>query len=283
MAQDEVTEVTTQSLGSNLGSSIKGALFGFVLILGAFVLLWWNEGRTVEHYKTLREGLAQVVEAQTERIDPAMEKKLIHVAGKLLVNGTLTDADFGITTQAVRLKRTVSMYQWVESKSEETNKQLGGSTEKVTTYRYAKEWSEQAHPSKTFKNPQGHDNPAAFLYAGREYSATDVQLGTRRLSEGLIQQLSNFARLEVTPATKLPAPLQSKAKLHDGGFFIGQDPQNPAIGDLKVSFQTVNPESVSVIAKQRGNTFEPFTTYNGPQFSDHVISSEPSLTCEEWI
>ena len=54
---DSYTEVTSTSWFSRLGDSFKGIGTGFLLIIAATALLWWNEGRTV------RTGDA-IVEAQ---------------------------------------------------------------------------------------------------------------------------------------------------------------------------------------------------------------------------
>lgn len=50
---------------------------------------------------------------------------------------------------------------------------------------------------------------------------------------------------------------------YEGGYYIGSDPGNPQIGDLKVAFAVVKPTMASVIAKQNGDTFEPWRAKNG--------------------
>src|SRR3954454_24242159 len=40
---DTFTETTTKSWGSRIGDSIKGVLFGLVLIVGSGVFLFWHE------------------------------------------------------------------------------------------------------------------------------------------------------------------------------------------------------------------------------------------------
>jgi hypothetical protein len=51
-----ITEVTSQSIFGRIGNSIVGMLFGFVLLVGSIILLFWNEGRAVATAKSLREG-----------------------------------------------------------------------------------------------------------------------------------------------------------------------------------------------------------------------------------
>lgn len=47
MSEDRFTEVSHTSWGGCIRTSFKGLLFGLVLFLGAFSLLFWNEGRAI--------------------------------------------------------------------------------------------------------------------------------------------------------------------------------------------------------------------------------------------
>ncbi len=44
-----------------MSNSFGGMCFGFILFLGAFPLLWWNEGRAVDYYQAINEGRKNVV------------------------------------------------------------------------------------------------------------------------------------------------------------------------------------------------------------------------------
>jgi len=44
---------------------------------------------------------------------------------------------------------------------------------------------------------------------------------------------------------------------------LGQEPASPQIGDTRITFQSVNPTDVSLIAKQVNNSFEPYQTKAG--------------------
>jgi hypothetical protein len=138
---DSFTETTHQSWLSRLGQSVVGMLIGLALIIGATILVFWNEGRAVQTARSLTEGEGLVIDGDQATVDPANEGKLIHISGELATKVPLTDPEFGISTPAARLVRTVEVYQWKEESRTETRKNLGGSEDKVTTYTYTLVWS----------------------------------------------------------------------------------------------------------------------------------------------
>ena len=165
---DSFTEVTTKSWGSRLGELIKGVLFGLVLIVGSSIFLFWNEGRAVQTQRSLTEGASLVVSVDPARVDPANDGKLVHLSGDLKPGAPLTDPDFTVTATALRLVRTVEMYQWKEETKTETRKNVGGSEETITTYEYVRTWSSRASNSSRFKRQEGHTNPQ-MQYRGASY------------------------------------------------------------------------------------------------------------------
>ena len=100
-AGDSYTETTSQGWFSRLGDAIKGVLFGLLLAIVAFPLLFWNEGRAVRTAKSLAEGRGAVVAASAERLDPANEGKLVHVAGRARTEDTVADPLFGVQAPAI--------------------------------------------------------------------------------------------------------------------------------------------------------------------------------------
>ncbi|HLO22266.1 MAG TPA: hypothetical protein VK193_02450, partial [Methyloceanibacter sp.] len=60
---DHFTETSRQGFGSRLANSFAGLVIGPLLVIGAIVLLWWNEGRAVQAIVGLKDAASQVVEA----------------------------------------------------------------------------------------------------------------------------------------------------------------------------------------------------------------------------
>lgn len=263
MSENSFTEVTNESWFSRIRGAIKGILAGLILFVAAFVLLFWNEGRAVEQHKTLKEGMGAVVSVMSDNIDPANAGKLIHVTGKANSSATLTDPVFGVSANALKLKRVVEMYQWKETSQSTTKNKLGGGTETVKTYTYSKAWSDKVVNSADFKESAGHQNPAALPYESKDQIADVITLGAFTLSPSLVAKINNFESVAIGSDTPLAEPLKSKAKMHDGGIYMGSDPTSPQIGDVRIKFKVARPMDVSVIAKQVGNTFEPYHTKAG--------------------
>ena len=265
MSDDQFSEVTSESWFSRISGAIKGIIFGLILFLISFPILFWNEGRAVERYKTLKEGGGSVISANADSINNDFEGKLVHLSGKAITDEILEDNTFGIKTNSIKLKRNIEMFQWVEKSSSKTEKKLGGGTETVTTYSYEKKWSSELVDSNEFKKQANHSNPASFPFQNKEFISTDVSLGAYKLSKSLINKINKYESFPLKSSYILPEELKKDEPFHinDGIIHIGEQPSSPQIGDTRISFKVITPQEVSIVAKQTGNTFERFHTSNG--------------------
>ena len=64
MASNSFTTTTSQNLFQRLGGTLTAMLLGPILIVGAPLLVFYNEGNAVRVATSLREGAANVVEAK---------------------------------------------------------------------------------------------------------------------------------------------------------------------------------------------------------------------------
>jgi hypothetical protein len=263
MSNGRYTEVTQQSWFSRIGGAVKGVVVGFILFLLAFPLLFWNEGRAVKRQKTLEEGAGAVVSIAADSVDGNLEGKLVHLTGRAETDAVLTDPEFGVSSNAIKLTRNVEMYQWRENKESKTTKKVGGGTETVDTYSYTQSWSEHLIDSSHFKQPEGHQNPGVMPYESRHMSAEEVTLGAFRLSSSLVGKINEYKPMPIEDWNAVPHSIRSRAKSHNQGIYIGFDPSNPQIGDLRVSFQVVRPTEVSIVAKQEGSLLGTYVANTG--------------------
>ncbi len=262
---DSYTEVTSQNWFSRIGESFKGILFGIIVIPVAIVVLWWNEGRAVTTANSLKEGAAAVVHVASDKVDPANDKKLVHMTGDAKAPGPVVDPDYGVSLPALRLERSEEIYQWVEDKKSETKQKVGGSEETTTTYTYDKKWVDEPVKSSEFKKPEGHTNEGELIAGDANTPAKDVTLGAFDVPENLVKRMGNSIKQVLTDAdlATLPADLKASAKIQNGAFYFGENPKEPKVGDVRVSFKIVKPGTFSILAAQLDGTFEPYQTKAG--------------------
>lgn len=187
------TETTTTGYGTRLGNSFKGIFTGFLMIIGATVLLWWNEGRAVKTTKMLEEaqGVCEHVD-DIKTVSASVDGKLIHANGIVTTQSRLSDATFGIDTVAIKLSRKVEYFQYVEESKTETKDKIGGGEEKVTTYTYKKEWVSSPVESSSFHDPQyqGVNFVLTNAFESESLTAEEAKIGAYKLSAGLISSVA---------------------------------------------------------------------------------------------
>jgi hypothetical protein len=213
----------------------------------------------VQTAKSLEEGASMVVHVDADKVDKKHDGDLVHVTGEAKTDEKLADDDFGVTAPALKLYRNVEMYQWIEESHSETRKKLGGGTETTTTYDYKKDWKDSLVDSSAFKHPEDHTNPSSMPVEARATIAKKITLGAFTLPEEAVSRIDKRDPLPVDDksAESLPSVLKDKTKVNGGGFYIGESPASPAIGDVKVSFEVVKPATVSLVADQSDDTFAP--------------------------
>jgi Transmembrane protein 43 len=254
---DQFTEVTTQGWGSRLGSSVMAALVGLVLVPASIVLLYWNEGRAVDAIRALDRGSAAIVEASPTAVEAQAEGKLVHVSGMMQPTTAARDTVFGVSGDGLlRLSRTVEMYQWKEESSSQSQQSVGGSQTTQTTYTYQKVWSAQPIASAKFKVTDGHQNPP-MQQRSAMFDGAEVKLGPYRVDPSVLNKVSAFTPLQ--PQSAPPAGYQAAGE----GFYQGQNPGQPVVGDVRVSFTAVAAQTVSVAAAQAGGVLTAFRDQNG--------------------
>ncbi len=253
---DRIVEITRTGYLGNLKKALAGFLFGLLFIVGSFFLLSWNEGNSVKTHASLDWAEAEVKPATPEQITPALEGRVIHLAGDTTAPQAIRDGMFGFEVpDALRLYRKVEMYQWVEHKSSRDRETMTGGTESRTTYTYTKEWSETAHNSNDFREPQGHQNPAMPAHSEKQ-NAHGVMLGAYAVGNDVLALLENFTRPIV------PQP-QDGYGVHGELLYKGAAPENPQVGDMRVTFAAVPADAISIIGQQSGNKVVDATSPNG--------------------
>jgi len=260
---DQYTEVTRNSWGNRTKNSFGGILFGIILFLGSFFLVWWNEGNAVHTENDLKKGNKDIVHVKSDNPLPENENKLVHLSGKVETTDTLIDEEFGMTANAIALSRKILIYQWVESKTERTEKELGGSEKVITNYNYTKQWVSEPINSSGFKIEEGHLNKCDFPYRDKTSISQNAKVGSFDLTEPLLYQIDQFEDYLIDSTL-----FKESFTISSNTIYLGSEKiyDEPAIGDMKISYQVAYaPEMVSIIAQQVNGSLSPYVGENGTE------------------
>uniref|UniRef100_A0A671YTA3 Transmembrane protein 43 n=1 Tax=Sparus aurata TaxID=8175 RepID=A0A671YTA3_SPAAU len=256
-----------------LSETAGGTLVGVGLFFLSIYVLFTNEGRALQTALSLDEGLSLVVPLDSRSsLDLQNNNRLVHLSALLRTSQPLHDPNYRVVVQAVKLKRQVEMYQWVEYR-ESKDYQEDGETKTETTYTYNTEWKSELINSRNFDKEIGHQNPSAMAVESVTVVAPEVRVGSFLLSKGLVEQINNFQTLRLRDFNAFN--LDPFLSIDDDYFYHTQYPRRPEVGDVRVRFsfaglsgetshlgqaQTV---SVSIVAMQRGEQLMPFKTKSG--------------------
>uniref|UniRef100_A0A7N8WQW5 Transmembrane protein 43 n=1 Tax=Mastacembelus armatus TaxID=205130 RepID=A0A7N8WQW5_9TELE len=253
-----------------LSETAGGTVVGIGLFFLSIYVLFTNEGRALQTASSLDEGLSLVVPlGPHSSIELQNNNRLVHLSAQLHTSQPLSDPNYKVVVQAVKLKRQVEMYQWVEYR-ESKDYQENGETKTETTYTYNTEWKSELINSRNFDKEIGHQNP--------RYSITSTVCQTVEIHHfvlwspsGLVEQINNFQTLSLRdfPAFNLDPFLT----INDDYFYHTQNPHRPEVGDVRVRFSYAGlsgetshlgpAQTVSIVAMQRGEQLMPFKTKSG--------------------
>ena len=293
---DHVSVTSHHSYGSRVKNSFSNIFRWFVLVIGSIVLLVCNENNYVKQKAALDEGASIVQEASATQIDSSLEWKEIHVSGETASDAdALQDSTFWIVTDDLKLKRTVEMYQRYEESNEECHDNYWWSEDCTTTYDYYKRWDDQAIDSSKFYSSNGHENPSSWAYNSDERVKQPITLWNYKLTNVFVDKLTDYKAVNLseqnvnTPeqykltveqtstsdwsvednnnsylyGDSQPTTSSSKFHVNDNYIYIWANPASPTVWDLKISFSSVKPWTVSIVWKQMGNELASYTVSNG--------------------
>ena len=241
--------------------SFFGLLVALWFLLSGVLGLITNEQDALHRTKTLAEGKRLVISIEPDQSYTHYENNLVHLSGELTTDETIIDPMFQMNVYALKLRRVVEMYQWQENQSQDEADNL--------EYTYQKVWLESFIDSHKFKEPNRYHNPAMPLKS-QLFIAKQVKLSHFILPSQLLEKMNHYQWLPMTDLSfwkaedNLQSLLQDKpSHLKKGIYYVGQNLDFPKIGDLQIKFEIVQPETISVIAKQVNSNLVPYQTQTG--------------------
>ena len=314
---DSVSVTSHHSYGSRVGNSFKAILWGIILVWVSIRLLAWNEKNYVEQKAALKEWAGIVQEATIDQINSELEWKEIHISGETSSNAeALKDATFWIVTDNLKLKRTVEMYQWYEEEHEECHDNYWWSEDCTTTYTYDTKRSDDHISSNSFYQTSNHENPSTWEYESNERVKEPIILWAYTLTPIFINQLTDYKTINLSEqditipekykliteqtiqanesttvednnnsylygdSTDNNATVTSNERFHINGdqIYIWLDPTKPTVWDLRITFSSVKPYTVSIVWKQMGNEL---TSYKVSNWRNINLLSQGNVSAED--
>ena len=238
----------TTSYGSRVGNSFVGALIGFVLFIGSFALLYWNEGRIDLSTVAIKAtDITQIAPADAS----AYQGKLISFSGPITTDAKVNDNLFLKPDTYVLARRDAEMFAYRENKSSHNS---------VNSYTYPTEWTSSPEDSSHFYVPQGHENPSMPYQSTTVYS-DKTMIGGYVIDAHTIHFPDGDA-LSLDPSDVTISGKQ-KISADKKYIFVSADGKTtvdaPAVGDIRVSYSVIKSGTFgTVFGTLDGTSIAPF-------------------------
>ncbi|GAB2566495.1 hypothetical protein ISP15_13280 [Dyella jejuensis] len=219
------------------------ALGALVLLIGVGVAAVAEKGQIDYRMQIWRHGGDVLDLGGNGRPDAGEQGYMVRVVGPLQVVEAPLDEQFSQQTSQPVLIRHVQMFQWHELR-------YGGPAS------YELDWEDHPVDSSHFQHPEGHANPSKFPLQGAQFDAGLVRLSDFVLAPALVHALPGSQ--PISPDLRsLPSNLAASFSLYQDSLVTSAVPSHPQLGDLRVSWEAVPAQTVTVVAKVDGNRLVP--------------------------
>ncbi|KAF7997388.1 hypothetical protein HCN44_005665 [Aphidius gifuensis] len=232
------------------------AIIGLILFATGMCLLFWNEGKAASIAQSLDEALENIaLISDIQNIPEEYNGRLVHLSGPLSINEPLTEPDYGIVVDSVKLKRRVQMYQWIEY--EDSGLGEAENHDDPKNYYYTTEWKDKLIDSDSFYIRNGHENPTEIPIKSQIQIAEEVKIGNVILGDEMKNKFTEF--LEITSDQR---PDRVDIKMHSGLYYHSADLWNPHVGDIRILFLYAGKANdiYSIVGKLSDGIIVPYVT-----------------------
>jgi hypothetical protein len=257
---------------------LRRVLGVLLLLAGAGLVAMTEQGLLDNRHASDRHG-GQIVDiGDGASPGPGQHGSLVRVSGPVRVVEEPYDPEFGQRAHAPVLIRHVEMFQWREIR-------VGSDVH------YEQDWVDRPIDSRRFAQPSGHANPERFPIEGKQFDAGQVRVGSYALSAPLLHALPG-GNLIAPDAKTLPANLAASFSLNDNYFTTSAHIERPKLGDLRVSWEAVPSQVVTVFAQVSGDQLVPsasatdgkgFDVQTGDRSLVDVVPDVPAPPSFVWL
>ncbi|MBN1494287.1 TMEM43 family protein [Candidatus Peregrinibacteria bacterium] len=228
-----------QFIGNKFVNSIGSLLFGIIVFIGAFVVLYIGETRM--DYSNVAQKAVEVAQAD-EQTD------FVYLTGSLSTGQMLGDELYLKRGDYIAVDRIVEMYAWSEE-SETTEND-------ITTYNYVSGWTENPQDSSSFDSSVFYENPEMKIKSER-FLAESVTIGDYLIDMEKVR-LPAFIEFKINESNitlgnyETLDTLDGKTYIYDGYATLAE----PEIGSIRVSYNVIPAgKKVTLFGKTQGKEF----------------------------
>ncbi|KOB53259.1 Transmembrane protein 43-like protein [Operophtera brumata] len=239
-------------------------VLSLILFSGVTYFLIWAEGKTIESNLMLEElvSAAESIDVHTGDDSARYEGRVVHIVGPLRVMEPISEPDYNIHVQAVKLRKRVQMYQWIEETTEQANFLSEPAEESQKTYWYHKDWRDYVVDSALFYIRPGHHNPTSIPMFSETHIAESVKVGWLHLGLDVKRKVNDY--YEIWSDSR---PERSDIKLHSGFYYHGESALQHNIGDLRIHFSYAGREDDIPYSPQYFPTADPISLFRKGSYS----------------
>jgi Transmembrane protein 43 len=262
----------------NVSIWIMRALAALLLLAGIGLAAMTEKSLATHRAASERHG-GQILDlGSDERVQPGQYGHMVRVSGEPQVIESPYDPDFNQHAKTPVLVRRVEMFQWREVR-------IGDEVH------YEVDWVDRPLDSSRFAQPRGHENPGAFPIEGKQFDAGLVRMNGLALAPALLHALPGDEPV-VPDTTNLPSNMAATFTLHDNHLVTSARPDNPRLGDIRVSWEAIPLQTVTVFARVSGDRLVPaadagdgkgFDVQIGDRRLDDVLPDVPPPPSLLWV
>lgn len=222
---------------------VRRILGVLLLLAGTGLVAMTEQGLLDNRHASDRHGGPIVDLGEGSAVAQGHHGNLVRVFGPVRVVEEAFDPEFGQRAHAPVLIRHVEMFQWREIR-------FGSDVH------YEQDWVDRPIDSSRFAKTSGHANPERFPIEGKQFDAGQARIGNFAISAPLLHALPGGEL--ITPDIKtLPANLAAAFSPHGNYFTTSEHPDQPRLGDLRVSWEAIPAQVVTVFAQISGDQLVP--------------------------
>ncbi|XP_028038694.1 transmembrane protein 43 homolog [Bombyx mandarina] len=250
-----------------------------ILFMGVTYFLLWAESQTIKSNLMLEELISAAISIDVHTEDQAKhyEGQILHIIGPIEILEPISEPDYNIQVQAVKLRKRVQMYQWIEETTEQNNFLSEPAEEYQKTYWYHKDWRDYIVDSNLFYIRPGHHNPTSMPLFSETHIAENVRIGWLYLGTDVKRKVNDY--YEIWSDSR---PDRSDIKLHSGFYYHGESALEHKIGDLRIHFSYAGRQDdiYTAVGVVESGVLQPYSSSSFPSADPISLFRKGSYTLQ---